>query len=187
MGAIELLPFLFPNSIEPTTTSFRSVDLPALLNDLAKRFSPTAENDGESGLEEILGPVVQAIGNSLVLTEADIGGGGKAVDGRGWRESLEVIVSLTGVKSVAAMFPSAAKWDILPTVAGGVIGLELFSLLGPFLRLSTFPDAYVSHCSLPCRATAMLNGVAYVTAFNCKELFPCSWFDGSRRCRVGFL
>lgn len=147
IGAIELLPYLFPASVESTSRStFSSQDLSALLNDLTRRFTPSAENDNEGGMEQIVGPLIQAMASSLFLSKSDIGGGGAAQDGRGWRENLEAIINLTGIKGVASVLPSTGNWDAT-TIPGrsAAAGLEVFSLLGPFLRLSVFPDAFVSH------------------------------------------
>lgn len=140
------MPFLFPPTVETApSSSFRSQDLPALLADLTRRFSPSAENGFESGLEDIVGPIVQSVASSVFLSKCDIGGGGQSQDGRGWRESLQVLLSLTSVKGIAAVLPLVPSWDATSIPGRSTApALEIFSLLGPFLRLSVFPDTFVS-------------------------------------------
>lgn len=52
------------------------------------------------------------------------------------------------VKGVAMMAPEVKNWDVSSDARATAPALELASLLGPFLRLSTFPDTFVSFVCL---------------------------------------
>jgi ubiquitin conjugation factor E4 B len=171
VGAIELLPYLFPADIESSPKSaFRSQDLAALLSDLARRFSPSIDNDQESGFENVIGPLINSICKSLVVSKCDIGGGGQSTSGQGWRESLEVLLNLMSVKSIAAMVPKVMNWNATINPYATAPGLEVYSLLGPVLRLSTFPDAFVSRRARTDSLRAANDNTR--TAIDCSKLFP---------------
>lgn len=74
----------------------------------------------------------------------DIGGGGSGQALASWREYLGAVQSLAEIKGVATMMPEVKTWDITQDSRATPPAIEMYSLLGPFLRLSTFPDAFVS-------------------------------------------
>lgn len=139
---MELEPLLITSSPLPPTSALSSTDLPSLLQDLAARFSPSAANDFEGGLEDIVGPLINSLGLRLMTNRIDIGGGGQG--GTGWREIVGAVQSLLEVKGVAMMVPEVNNWDVSTNPRATAPALELASLLGPFLRLTTFPDTFVS-------------------------------------------
>lgn len=145
LGPLELIPFLLDDASVQSrpSTSLQPNDFPALLHDLAARFTPSAANDYEGGLEDLLEPVLTHLGRQLLQHKVDIGGGGNqgAAD---WRALLGAVRSLSEVKAVAGTMTEMKSWD--PTVAGGPMAtapaIEFYSLLGPFVRLSTFGDHF---------------------------------------------
>lgn len=141
LGPMELEPLLITASPLPASSALSSTDLPSLLQDLAARFSPSAANDFEGGLEDVVGPLINALGLRLVTNRIDIGGGGQG--GSGWREIVGAVQSLLEVKGVAMMVPEVNNWDVSTDPRATAPALELASLLGPFLRLTTFPDTFV--------------------------------------------
>ncbi|ORY88496.1 ubiquitin elongating factor core-domain-containing protein [Leucosporidium creatinivorum] len=140
LGPMELEPLLITSTPLPPSSALSSTDLPSLLQDLAARFSPSAANDFEGGLEDIVGPLINALGMRLVTNRIDIGGGGQG--GTGWREIVGAVQSLLEVKGVAVMAPEVKNWDVSTNPRATAPALELASLLGPFLRLTTFPDTF---------------------------------------------
>lgn len=119
--------------------------MPALLTDLAVRFTPSAANDYEGGLEEILLPLFTRWNMHLLMHKLDIGGG-PAASGSvapSWRDILQAVQSLTEIKLIAATLPTMQGWDLAPEQAQAP-RIEYMTLLGPLLRLSTFPDGAVS-------------------------------------------
>lgn len=147
LGPLELVPLLIPSTASTPPTFLQSTDLPSLLQDLSTRFTPSAANDFEAGLEEIIGPLVSHCSLLLVRNRTDVGGGGQG--GPSWRDVVMAVQSLVEVKGVATMLPSCAGWDILagldvPQKMALAPSVEVRSLLGPLLRLSTFSDAFVS-------------------------------------------
>jgi ubiquitin conjugation factor E4 B len=142
-GTAELLPLLVPSSISPAPASLQPSDLPSLLSDLALRFTPSDANDHEGGLEDIIGPLVAQCSNQLLVTKSDIGGGGTGGQGT-WREYLSAVQSLAEVKGIASIMVASKNWNCEGDARIGASAIEYLSLLGPFLRLSTFPDAFVS-------------------------------------------
>ncbi|KAM0754000.1 hypothetical protein T439DRAFT_298470 [Meredithblackwellia eburnea MCA 4105] len=156
LGALELRSLLIPAlGSTPAATAFtkasglQSTDLPALLQDLA-----TAP-DSETGVVPVISTLITRSGQELVAGKLDIGGGkgnqpaGSAATGATgavgeipWLQHVAALQSMTEVKAVAAAFPLVSNWDT--TLAQGATPpqIEFFSLLGPFLRLSTFPDAF---------------------------------------------
>lgn len=113
------------------------------MHDLSVRFVPSATNDFEAGLEEIIGPLINKLGLALVTNRTDIGGGGQS-SGPGWRDAVLAVQNLAENKGVATMLPEVRNWDVSSDPRATPPALEMASLLGPFLRLSTFPDAFVS-------------------------------------------
>ena len=100
-GSFELLPLLVPTSSSPPPAYLQPSDLSSLLSDLALRFTPSAANDFEGGLEEIIGPLVAQCGSLLVAHKLDIGGGGSGQAPASWREYLNAVQSLAEIKGVA--------------------------------------------------------------------------------------
>lgn len=86
------------------------------------------------------------MGHPLLYNRSDLGGGGDSTAGNGigWRESLSAVNDLTEVKGVAGCLPGVQNWSIREG-AYGAEGIEMMTALGPWLRLSTFPDSFVSH------------------------------------------
>lgn len=99
------------------------------IHDVARRF------DGD-GLEDILGPVVEAVARrpELVTKQWDLGG-------HEWREPVKVLGDLVEVKPVAAATTKLGTWWPATVTRGNMI--EVQTLLGPVLALSTFPDTAV--------------------------------------------
>ncbi|POY75438.1 hypothetical protein BMF94_1509 [Rhodotorula taiwanensis] len=145
LGALELEPLLIPNSTPIPPAYLQLGDLPALLTDLANRFTPSAANDFEGGLEDILLPLFTRWNTHLLTHKLDIGGGPANVLGGGasaspsWRDILQAVQSLTEIKLIAATLPTLQGWD-LPAGQAQAPRLEYATLLGPLLRLSVFPD-----------------------------------------------
>ncbi|GAA6010598.1 hypothetical protein JCM11491_002989 [Sporobolomyces phaffii] len=148
VGSLELEPLLIPQSQLPQPVPLQSSDLPSLLTDLSLRFTPSEANDGESGLDEILLPLLQRWGSVLLLNKLDIGGGGNLANtnGLGWRDILLAIQNLTEVKPIAKLMTELRGWNPLKESEGGA-GVEVKAeefeyraLWGPWLRLSSFPD-----------------------------------------------
>lgn len=145
LGPSESIPFLLDDTLVRSrpSTSFQPNDFPSLLHDLSARFTPSAANDFEGGLEDLLEPVITQLGRSLIQNKVDIGGGGNqtAAD---WRALIGAVRSLSEVKAVAGTMVEMKSWD--PTTAGGRMAaapaIEFYSLLGPFIRLSTFGDHF---------------------------------------------
>ncbi|BGP43552.1 Ubiquitin conjugation factor E4 [Rhodotorula kratochvilovae] len=140
LGALELEPLLIPSSAVVPATQLSIGDGPSLLTDLAARFTPSAANDYESGLEDILAPLFTKWNAHLLGHKIDIGGGGGAPGSLGYREILGAVQSLTEIKPVAACIPTIKSWDPASEPGAAAHTLEYRSLLGPILRLSTFPD-----------------------------------------------
>lgn len=110
------------------------------------RFTPSASNDYEGGLDEILLPLFTRWNSHLLTHKLDIGGGPAASANATptWRDILQAVQSLSEIKLVAATLPTLPGWD-LPSDQGQQQAprLEYHTLLGPLLRLSTFPDGAV--------------------------------------------
>ncbi|GAA5912015.1 hypothetical protein JCM5296_007322 [Sporobolomyces johnsonii] len=140
VGPLELEPLLIPTSTSPPPSSLQISDLPSLLTDLSLRFTPSPANDFETGLDEILAPLLLKFSTHLLANKLDIGGGGTPADGIGWREVLQAVQSLSEVKGVAATLPTIKNWDVVGEPGVTAPTIEYRSLLGPLLRLSTFPD-----------------------------------------------
>lgn len=124
--------------------ALQPTDLSALMYDLSTRFVPSASNDYEAGLEDIIGPLINKLAIHLLTSRSDIGGGGQGTP-PSWRDAMQAIQSLSEVKGAALMMPEIKNWDVSADPRATAPALEMASLLGPFLRLSTFPDAFVSH------------------------------------------
>lgn len=62
---------------------------------------------------------------------------------------MSVVQNLVEIKGVASVLPDVKAWDMVGTMMVTVPMIELTSMLGPFLRLSTFPDSFVSSFLLP--------------------------------------
>ncbi|GAA5956492.1 hypothetical protein JCM8115_000586 [Rhodotorula mucilaginosa] len=143
LGALELEPLLIPNSTPIPAGRLQLGDVPSLLNDLAIRFTPSASSDYEGGLDEILLPLFTRWNSHLLTHKLDIGGGPAASANATptWRDILQAVQSLSEIKLVAATLPTLPGWD-LPSDQGQQQAprLEYHTLLGPLLRLSTFPD-----------------------------------------------
>lgn len=60
---------------------------------------------------------------------------------------MGAVQSLLEVKGVAMMAPEVKNWDVSSNPRATAPALELASLLGPFLRLTTFPDSFVRYVS----------------------------------------
>lgn len=106
----------------PSTTG-GSIGLPAgFLDQLVQRF------EGE-GLEEIFTPVFSELPGKLTNV-SPLGP---------FQGPLKALASLVSYPGVAKVMVSHPKW--LPKVPNGRM-LELSSILGPFLRLSVFPDRF---------------------------------------------
>lgn len=133
------MPLLVPSTSNPGVLS--EVDVLPLLSDLANRYVPSEANDWEGGLENVLAPLIGAIGLTLLFNKLDIGGGGNTSAGN-WRDLLQALRTLTSVKGIASVIPTIPSFDPLAHGQMPPEVLEHRSLLGPFLRLSTFPDAF---------------------------------------------
>lgn len=184
LGPLELEPLLIESLPIPGTSAITSTDLPALLQDLAARFSPSAANDFEGGLEDIVGPLINDLGMRLITNRVDIGGGGQG--GTGWRELVGAVQSLLENKGVAMMVPEVKNWDVSSNPRATASALELATVLGPFLRLSTFPDAFVSLA----RWCATLENVLTIGTHSARDrqgLLSGSYGDGSRQRRERFV
>ncbi|GAA5912608.1 ubiquitin conjugation factor core domain-containing protein [Sporobolomyces salmoneus] len=151
VGPFELEPLLIPSSQFPQPLPLQSSDLPSLLTDLSLRFTPSEANDHESGLDEILLPLLQRWGSILLLNKLDIGGGGNlaGTNGIGWRDILLAIQNLSEVKPIAKLMTEMRGWNPLKESegeeGGGAVEVkaeefEYRALWGPWLRLSSFPD-----------------------------------------------
>lgn len=152
VGSLELEPLLIPQSQLPQPSPLQSSDLPSLLTDLSLRYTPSEANDGESGLDEILLPLLQRWGSILLLNKLDIGGGGNLANtnGLGWRDILLALQNLTEVKPIAKLMTELRGWNPLKESEGGAMEVkaeefEYRALWGPWLRLTSFPDGAVRH------------------------------------------
>ncbi|GAA5985530.1 hypothetical protein JCM10908_007012 [Rhodotorula pacifica] len=141
LGALELESLLIPNSTPIPAAHLQLGDIPSLLNDLAIRFTPSPSNDYEGGLDEILLPLFTRWNTHLLTHKLDIGGGPAASASAtpSWRDILQAVQSLSEIKLVAATLPTLPGWE-LPADQAQAPRLEYATLLGPLLRLSTFPD-----------------------------------------------
>lgn len=150
LGPTEFIPLLVPSQ-STSSHVLTASDVPSLLNDLAIRFTPSAANDFEdASLHLIVGPVLETLGRDLFSSRSDIGGGGEGKTG--WRESLGALTNLTEVKGVAGALPLTSIWSPASSVFGAP-GIEVVTTLGPWLRLSAFPDSFVRPHS-PCKISA---------------------------------
>ncbi|GAA5952757.1 hypothetical protein JCM3765_002266 [Sporobolomyces pararoseus] len=149
VGPLELEPLLIPQSQIPQPIPLQSADLPSLLTDLSIRYTPSDQNDNESGLDEILLPLLQRWGSVLLLNKQDIGGGGNLANSQGlnWRDILMALQNLTEVKPIAKIMTDLRGWNPLKESEGSGGGMEVKAeefeyraLWGPWLRLSSFPD-----------------------------------------------
>ncbi|SGY17721.1 BQ5605_C015g07870 [Microbotryum silenes-dioicae] len=141
-GPLELAGLLLPMSnTGPKTSTLQSTDLPALLQDLAGRFTPSPANDEEGGLEEVIGPLISYLGTQLIAHKVDIGGSTSA-NGASWRDVLGAVQTLSEIKGVASTLPQCHNWVVTGTPQAQAPLIEMLSLLGPFLRLSAFPDSF---------------------------------------------
>ncbi|GAA5900931.1 hypothetical protein JCM8208_007568 [Rhodotorula glutinis] len=140
LGALELEPLLIPPSTVVPASQLQAGDAASLLTDLAARFTPSAANDHESGLELILAPLFAKWNAHLLGHKLDIGGGGGVPGSVGYRDILGAVQSLSEVKAVAACLPTVDGWDVATAPGAAAPMLEYRSLLGPLLRLSAFPD-----------------------------------------------
>ncbi|GJN94371.1 hypothetical protein Rhopal_007450-T1 [Rhodotorula paludigena] len=141
LGPLELEPLLIPSSATIPEGNLQVGDIPSLLADLALRFTPSAANDYEGGLEEILAPLFTKWNAHLLGNKIDIGGGGTAAAGSlGWRDILQAVQNLSEIKPIAAILPTIPSWDVSQEAGATAPALEYKSLLGPLIRLSTFPD-----------------------------------------------
>ncbi|GAA5886450.1 hypothetical protein JCM16303_001413 [Sporobolomyces ruberrimus] len=147
VGSLELEPLLIPQSQLPQPIPLQSSDLPSLLTDLSLRYTPSEANDGESGLDEILLPLLQRWGSILLLNKLDIGGGGNLANtnGLGWRDIFLALQNLTEVKPIAKLMTELRGWNPLKESEGGAMEVkaeefEYRALWGPWLRLTSFPD-----------------------------------------------
>ncbi|SCZ89889.1 BZ3500_MvSof-1268-A1-R1_Chr1-3g01641 [Microbotryum saponariae] len=141
-GPLELAGLLLPMSnTGPKTSTLQSTDLPALLQDLAGRFTPSPANDEEGGLEEVIGPLISHFGTQLIAHKVDIGGS-TSVNGASWRDVLGAVQTLSEIKGVASTLPQCHNWVVTGTPQAQAPLIEMLSLLGPFLRLSAFPDSF---------------------------------------------
>ncbi|KAL8293009.1 hypothetical protein RQP46_000703 [Phenoliferia psychrophenolica] len=134
LGPLELRPLLLPSSTAATasSTSVSAQDLPGILQDLSA--SPDAS------VASLVGPLVAQSAHDILANKLDIGGGGQG--GVGWREHIAAVHSLSELKAVAAALTEYPSWDVSGVPGATAPGLELYSLLGPFLRLSVFPEAF---------------------------------------------
>lgn len=137
LGTLELLPLLLPSISPPATFQLKPPDLPLLLTDLSS--SPSIEE----GLSPFIAPLILHSSRALITNKLDLG----TIGDGGWRDHLNSVLGLSEIKPAAAGMVECANWD--PVEKGGAHGvsppaMEIVSLLGPFLRLSTFPDAFVS-------------------------------------------
>jgi len=147
VGPAELVPFLLDDgsvSSRPAT-SLQTNDFPSLLQDLGARFTPSAANDFEGGLEDIIEPMITSLGRSLLQNKIDIGGGGNQ-SAANWRTIVGAIQSLTEIKTVAGTLVETKSWDTTTTPGpmSSAPMVEFYSLLGPFIRLSTFGDSFAA-------------------------------------------
>ncbi|GAA6060451.1 hypothetical protein JCM10212_000044 [Sporobolomyces blumeae] len=154
VGSLELEPLLIPSSQLPSPAPLQASDIASLLTDLSARFVPSDANDHESGLDEILLPLLQRWGSVLLVNKLDLGGGGNLANsnGIGWRDVLLAVQNLTELKPVAKTLTELRGWNPVAeaeadSAAGGnrletkAEEFEYRCLWGPWLRLSTFPDA----------------------------------------------
>ncbi|KAK4705710.1 ubiquitin conjugation factor E4 B, partial [Phenoliferia sp. Uapishka_3] len=133
LGALELRPLLLPSSSPGNTSSLTSSDLPGILQDLSA--AP------DSSISSLVGLLIADSAREILVNKLDIGGGGNG--GISWREHLSAVHSLTENKAVAAALVDCDTWDVTTQPGGAnAAGIEIFTLLGPFLRLSTFPEAF---------------------------------------------
>ncbi|GAA5833631.1 hypothetical protein JCM3766R1_002595 [Sporobolomyces carnicolor] len=147
VGPLELEPLFIPQSQLPQPVPLQASDLPSLLTDLAIRYTPSETNDGDSGLDEILLPLLQRWGSILLHNKLDIGDGGNLANtnGIGWRDILLALQNLTEVKPIAKLMPELRWWNPLRESERGAVEVkaeefEYRALWGPWLRLSSFPD-----------------------------------------------
>lgn len=149
--------------------------MPSILTDLALRFTPSAANDFEGGIEEILSPLFSKWNAHLLGNKLDIGGGGETgASSLAWRDILQAVQNLSEIKPIAAALPTFSNWNAPSQPGASAPVLEYKSLLGPLIRLSSFPDGAVRHdlCYLwfpartdtvsdlsshPCRSPTSLN------------------------------
>ncbi|GAA5939856.1 ubiquitin-ubiquitin ligase UFD2 [Sporobolomyces koalae] len=148
IGSLELEPLLIPNSqLALSNSPLQPSDAPSLLTDLALRFTPSEANDHESGLDEILVPLLQRWGSILLVNKLDIAGGGNVANsfGIGWRDIVLAVQSLTELKPIANILTTLKNWNPhVQEVQGLEVKPEEFeyrALWGPWIRLSSFPDA----------------------------------------------
>lgn len=194
VGPLELEPLFIPQSQLPQPVPLQASDLPSLLTDLAIRYTPSETNDGDSGLDEILLPLLQRWGSILLHNKLDIGGGGNLANtnGIGWRDILLALQNLTEVKPIAKLMPELRGWNPLRESERGAVEVkaeefEYRALWGPWLRLSSFPDGAVSLFFIFCTRTRAfkldltLSPVSSAIAGIAASLFPRPDLDGSRQ------
>ncbi|GAA6013068.1 hypothetical protein JCM10207_006159 [Rhodosporidiobolus poonsookiae] len=148
LGPTELTPLFLPSVPTPPSLPLSpSSDAAPLLSDLAGRFIPSPANDHESGLEQILGPLLTSWNASLLLHKVDIGQ--TAADAPAgalpWREVLDALQVVLDVKGIAGWIATgegiSEAFD--PTRKEGGVRpeqVEYQALLGAVTRLGTFPD-----------------------------------------------
>ncbi|BGP03526.1 E4 ubiquitin-protein ligase UFD2 [Rhodotorula toruloides] len=141
LGALELEPLLIPSSTSIPPAQLQVGDAPSVLADLALRFTPSAANDFEGGIEEILGPLFAKWNAHLLVNKLDIGGGGAPGSGSlGWRDIVQAVQNLTEIKPIATALTTFSNWNVASEPGASAPVLEYKSLLGPLMRLSSFPD-----------------------------------------------
>lgn len=144
LGALELEPLLIPSSTPIPPAQLQVGDIPSVLTDLALRFTPSAANDFEGGIEDILSPLFAKWNAHLLVNKLDIGGGGAPGSGSvGWRDILQAVQNLTEIKPIATALTTFSNWNVASEPGASAPVLEYKSLLGPLMRLSTFPDGAV--------------------------------------------
>ena len=127
-----------------------------------------------------------------MISQSDIGGGGGQGVGSGasigWRESLGALVNLMEVKGTAALMEKIQNLSVVGAGCGDGTGkskanaIEVMTLLGPWFRLGSFPDAFVRPlflCAVPHELRLLC------TAIDREELLPESGGDVEGGSQIG--
>ncbi|BGO95650.1 Ubiquitin conjugation factor E4 [Rhodotorula toruloides] len=131
LGALELEPLLIPSSTPIPPAQLQVGDIPSVFADLALRFTPSAANDFEGGIEDILSPLFAKWNAHLLVNKLDIGGGGAPGSGSvGWRDILQAVQNLTEIKPIATALTTFSNWNVATPSPTGA----------PSLPQSYFPE-----------------------------------------------
>ncbi|KAK4046180.1 Ubiquitin conjugation factor E4 [Microbotryomycetes sp. JL201] len=143
IGPIELEPLLNPAAKRPKTLLLQPSDATALLTDLASRYAPSESNGFEGGLENILEPLVTGLAMRLLTQRIGLDAVAQG-DGASWRDIIGAVQQLTELKPLASALTQMSRWDMTEDERITAPAIEMACALGPFLRVSMFPETFPS-------------------------------------------